>query len=278
MRLARPYQGLNSARQCITPEAGKAIALESRLKGCRNVATLGVRPNFSDYSPEETACIRNAPKIYYPSTFYADMFAAMGKPTFPSAHTYRFVQDKIRQSALFSLLDIPSPRTRTFYGKNKKEEILAYFDFPFVGKIPRGSALGRGVYLIRAIRELEQYLQLTQTAYIQEYLPIDRDLRIVVIADRVACAYWRINRQGEFRSNVGQGGEIRFDPVPVQARELALHTARKCGWDDVGLDICINEGKYYVIEANMKYGRRGFEMAGIDYYRMMEEMLANGQI
>lgn len=256
----------------------RIIALETRLRTCRNVTTLGVRPNFSDYTPSEADMIRNAPRIYYPSTFYADMFAAMGKPTFPSAHTYRFVQDKIKQSALFALLDIPHPVTRTFYGTRRRQKILSLFDFPFVGKIPRGSALGRGVYLISKEDELEQYLNRTRTAYIQQYLPIDRDLRVVVIAGRVACAYWRIAFRGEFRSNLGQGGRISFDDVPEAACKLALETALRCGWDDVGLDICCHSGRYYVLEANMKYGRQGFEKAGIDYYGMMEELIASGDI
>ena len=47
------------------------IALESRLRGCRNVTTLGVKTNFSDYTPEQADLIKNAQKIYYPTRFYA---------------------------------------------------------------------------------------------------------------------------------------------------------------------------------------------------------------
>lgn len=254
------------------------IALEGRLRHCSNVVTLGVRPNFSDYSPEERGLIRNAGKIYYPSTFYADMFAAIGKPIFPSVHTYRFVQDKIKQSALFALSEIPAPRTRTFYGKKCFERILSRFDFPMVGKIPRGSALGRGVFLLTDAEDLHRYLDLGRPAYIQEYLPIDRDMRILVIGGRLICAYWRIARPGEFRTNLGQAGRLSFDPVPEEAVALALHTALRCGWDDVGIDICLCRGKLYVLEANMKYGRQGLVEAGIDYSEMMEEMIEKRQI
>lgn len=93
----------------------QVIALEGRLKGCRNVLTLGVQPDFSGYPPEAAETIRRAEKIYYPSSFYADLFHAAGKATFPSCHTYRFAQDKIRQSALFNLLRLPHPRTRVFF-------------------------------------------------------------------------------------------------------------------------------------------------------------------
>lgn len=271
-----------------TPMSGKSplshaadspvIALEARLKGCRNVRTLGVRPNFSDYSDAEADLIRRADKIYYPSTHYIDMFDAMGKNTFPSSHTYRFVQDKIKQTTLFQLLDVPAPRTRFFYGRRKSEKIRRHFDFPFVAKIPRGSALGRGVYLICNQAALDQYCEMAKVAYIQEYLPTDRDVRVVVIGDQVAHAYWRVGGPGEFRSNVGQGGAIQLDDVPQKAKALALDTARRCGWNDVGLDICIHAGVCYVLEANMKYGKQGFKKAGIDYSKLMEEMIRDGKI
>ena len=125
----------------------KAIALEARLRGCRNVLTLGVKPNFSDYSDEEAQRIRTARIIYYPTSYYADLFDAAGIKTFPSYHTYKCVQDKIKQTTLFQLLGIPHPRTRFYYGTHQKKKITEHFAFPFIGKIPRGSALGRGVFL-----------------------------------------------------------------------------------------------------------------------------------
>ncbi len=254
------------------------IALERRLRKCRNVVTLGVRPNPADYGAGERALIRDAQTVYYPSTFYADLFNAMGKQTFPSYHTYKCVQDKIRQSALFDLLSIPHPRTRVFYGKRQQAAIPEQFDYPFVGKIPRGSALGRGVYLIRGARELEAYLSRSRIAYIQDYLPVDRDMRIVVIGRRIVHAYWRIAAPGEFRSNLAAGGQVSLAPVPEEARALALQTARACGFDDVGIDICRYRGACWVLEANMKYGLEGFRRAGIDYPRLMEAMIENEDI
>jgi ribosomal protein S6--L-glutamate ligase len=254
------------------------IALEGRLKQCRNVVTLGVRTNFSDYRPEESDLIRRADTIYYPTTFYADLFNAIGKKTFPSYHTYKCVQDKIKQTALFNLAGIPHPRTRVFYGKTQKKTITDHFQFPFIAKIGRGSAMGRGVFLIRNRENLEDYLDRSSVAYIQEYLPLDRDMRIVVIGRRVAHAYWRIAPDNDFRSNVAVGASISLDPVPDDALQLALHTAQACGWDDVGIDICQFDGSFYVLEANMKYGREGFRKAGIDYPSLMEMMIERHEI
>ncbi len=256
----------------------EVIALEARLKNCKNVRTLGVRSNFSDYSPQEAELIRKADKIYYPTTFYADLFDAMGKPTFPSYHTYKCVQDKIKQTALFELLNLPHPRTRVFYGNRQKKLIPDHFTFPFIAKIPRGSAMGRGVFLIHNEKELRNYLEQVSPAYIQAYLPIDRDIRVVVIGSRIVHAYRRIAPPNEYRSNVAVGGRISLETVPEKARDLALQVARACCWDDVGIDICEHNGRFYVLEANMKYGKEGFREAGLDYDKMMESMIENEEI
>jgi len=258
--------------------ARTVVALEGRLRRCRNVVTLGVKTNFSDYSAGEVELIRGAEKIYYPSTFYADLFDAAGKKTFPSYHTYKCVQDKIKQTALFQLLGIPHPRTRAFYGPRQKESIPERFPFPFIAKVPRGSAMGRGVFLIRNRADLQTYLETAHPAYIQSYLPIDRDIRVVIVGARVIHAYWRISPAHDFRSNVAVGGRVLCTSVPEEARRLARQTAQACGWDDVGIDICFHEGRYYVLEANMKYGKEGFRAAGIDYTRLMESMIENGEI
>ncbi len=254
------------------------VALERRLSKCRNVVTLGVKPNFSDYSFGARESILKSDTIYYPSLFYADLFNAMGKNTFPSYHTYKCVQDKIKQTALFDMLAIPHPKTRVYYGPRQTRYILDHFSCPFVAKVARGSALGRGVFLIKNKKELADYLKKNHPAYIQTYLPIKRDLRMVVIGKKVVHSYWREAPSGEFRTNLALGGRVNFGNIPEAAKKLAVKTAQLCGWDDVGLDICHYDDKYYVLEANMKYGREGFRQAGIDYHRLMEKLIANHDI
>lgn len=259
-------------------EQQKVIAFERRLRRCPQVITLGVRPNFEDYSSDEQALIRAADKIYYPSAFYAELLDTLGKATFPSYHTYKFTQDKIKQTALFALAGIAHPFTRVFYGKHQKSKILHYFNWPFIAKVPRGSALGKGVFLVESTDQLDRYCQMPGPAYIQEYLPMTRDIRVVVIGRRVVHAYWRIASDGEYRSNLSFGGRIDLDNVPPDALDFALHVAKVCNWDDVGLDICVHQGGYYVLEANMKYGHEGFRQAGIDYDQLMADLISRGVI
>jgi ribosomal protein S6--L-glutamate ligase len=256
----------------------KPIALGARLKGVATIHTLGFKPMFQDYSIEEQRLIIEADKIHYPTAFYADLFNAMGKPTFPSFHTYKFAMDKIKQTAIFNMLGIPHPKTRIFYGEKQKKTIPDYFPFPFVAKKARGSAKGKGVFLINNSKELLAYLKDHSPAYIQEYLPNDRDMRIIIIGKRIRLAFWRISISGSFKTNLSQGGIVCFDPLPKQALDLASMTALKCGWDDVGIDIMMHNDLPYVLEGNMKYGTRGFHTAGINYKEMLASLILKGEI
>jgi len=256
----------------------KPIAIGARLKKCPQIHTMGFKPNFSDYSPGEQKQLFQAPKVYYPTAFYADLFNTMGKKTFPSYHTYKFAQDKIKQTALFQMLDLPHPRTKVFYGPRQKKCILKEFDFPFIAKIPRGSARGIGVYLIQTSGDLSTYLNRRGPAYIQEYLPIDRDMRVIVIGRQIVLGFWRIAGKNSFKTNLSQGGKISFDPLPKRALALALLTAEKCGWNDVGIDIIQSGNRLYVLEGNMKYGTKGFQKAGIDYRELLCSLILNNRV
>lgn len=251
------------------------VALGSRLLGVPEVLTLGVRPNFLDYSPRERALIHEARTILFPTRVYAELFTTLGKPIFPSLETYLYADDKPKQTTLFTMLGLPHPRTHVFYSA-RREEILRTFPFPFIAKLPRASARGRGVFRIATEGDLDAYLGRTRVAYIQECLPHERDIRVILIQYEPILAYWRIMPEGGYRTNLSQGGRIAFDAIPEEGMALARETARKCRFDDVGLDLLQSGGKWFVIEANMEYGRRALAARGMDLKGIFRERLLSG--
>jgi len=252
-------------------------AIGSRLSGVPEVRTLGVKPNFLDYTPEEREFIQKSRVILYPTRNYAQFLTTMGKNIFPSLETYLYADEKIKQTTLFYMLNIPHPRTRIYYRLHHKD-ILDHFHYPFIGKIPRSSARGRGVYMIGNGEELAAYVERTKVAYIQEYLPHKRDLRVVLINYEPVLSYWRISSPGDFRVNVSQGGKISFDHIPRQGVETAQSIVRKCKLNDVGIDLINFRDRWYVIEANMKYGRKGLKMKGLDLKEIFREKLLSGEL
>ncbi|MBW1765775.1 MAG: RimK family alpha-L-glutamate ligase [Deltaproteobacteria bacterium] len=253
------------------------IALGSRLQGVPEVLTLGVKPNFYDYTSHERELILGSDIILYPTLNYSQFFTTMGKKIFPSLETYIYADEKIKQTTLFYMLGILHPRTRIYYHLHHGD-ILKDFCFPFVAKLPRASARGRGVFMINSADELEKYLQITHVAYIQRYLPHNRDLRVVLINYQPVLAYWRERPPGNFRTNLFQGGSIDFKDVPDEVLGLARELAKKCKFNDVGLDFIQNNGKWYLIEANMKYGRKGLKMRGLNLKEIIRGKLLSGEL
>ncbi|HJX33751.1 MAG TPA: hypothetical protein VJ373_01115 [Desulfatiglandales bacterium] len=253
------------------------IALGSRLSGVPEVITLGVKPNFFDYTRKERALIFSSDIILYPTMNYAQFFTTMGKRIFPSLETYIYSDEKIKQTTLFNILGIPHPKTRIYYHLHHKN-ILRDFKFPFIAKLPRRSSQGKGIFKIKNNIELESYLKLTNVAYIQEYVPHERDLRVVLINYRPLLAYWRERSSVTFKTNVYQGGIINFRDIPDNALSSAKEYAMKCKFNDVGLDMINADGKWYLIEANMNYGRKGLKLMGMNLKEILKERLLNGEL
>jgi ribosomal protein S6--L-glutamate ligase len=251
------------------------ISLGKRLRKS-SIRCVGVKPNWSDYPEELQREILLAEKICYPGPVYCEIFQAAGLDVFPRNY-YHFLGDKIAQTDLFNLLGIPHPRTRIYYGGERSGRIESDFSYPFVAKTPIGSSQGEGVFLIDCREELSQYLRTHNPAYIQERLPIERDLRVVAIGGALVHAYWRIHAEGDFRNNVSQGGTVSFEDIPAEALDFGMEVARRCGFDEVGLDICEHAGKYCVLEANMVFGQEGFRKKGLDIHQMIADLFDSGE-
>jgi ribosomal protein S6--L-glutamate ligase len=255
----------------------KYIAFGSRLVGVPEVETLGVRPNFHDYTTLEQQRILSSSVILYPTLNYAQLFTTIGKGIFPSVETYLYADEKMKQTTLFNMLSIPHPRTR-FYLQREFTRIEKDFAFPFIAKIPRASARGRGVFKIADHAELEQYLQKTKIAYIQEYIPHKKDLRVILINYEPVLAYWRKRTSEDFRTNLHQGGEIDFNNIPYDIMPMVQECARRCKFNDVGLDLLKYNGTWYLLEANMQYGRECFSKKNMVLKEVIRQKLMDGTL
>ncbi len=255
----------------------KYIALGSRLAGVPEVLTLGVKQNFHDYTSLEQEQILAASVILYPTLNYAQFFSTMGKRIFPSVETYLYADEKMKQTNLFNMLAIPHPRTR-FYLQREFSRIAADFAFPFIAKIPRASARGRGIFKIACSRDLEKYLEKAKIAYIQEYIPHERDLRVILINYDPVLAYWRKPAPADFRTNLYQGGEIDFNNIPYEIMPMVQEFARRCNFNDAGLDLLHYNGTWYLLEANMQYGREGFKRKNMVLKEVIRRKLLDGSL
>lgn len=224
--------------------------------------TIGI-PNTQYVKPEkmleEEVKIKAANWLLFPEYWQVNSLVyGWHKKIFPSINTYHLGHDKIEMSRLFQAIS-PANVPRTLILRNDKgvaARILEEFSYPFIAKVVRSSE-GRGVSLIENKRDLDQYLKENRILYLQEYLPVNRDLRVVLIGKRVFSAYWRIGREGNFRNNLAQGGEISYKNIPDGALELVEGIARQAGINYAGFDLAIIGNHFYLLEFNVFFGNRG---------------------
>ena len=225
-------------------------------------------PNVTYIKPEhifkESEAIQAADWILFPEYWQVN-FLVYGwkKNIFPNINAYHLGHDKVEMTrAIQAVMPEHMPYTLiTANGPGVKEQILEEFGFPFVAKEIRNS-MGRGVYLIENGDQLKQYLENNDVIYIQEYLPIDRDLRVVYIGNRVVSAYWRIG-DNNFKNNVAQGGRIDYSPVPREVIDVVEQLASKLEINHAGFDVALVNGHPYFFEFNVMFGNQALLQAEV---------------
>lgn len=168
--------------------------------------------------------------------------------------------DKLLTARLLRRFDVPHPRTVHV----RPDRPFAALRPPLVVK-PRFGSGGHGVTRCDDEAALVDALALLsdtpwfeeQGVLVQELVPPrGYDLRILVAAERIVGAVFRIAAAGEWRTNIALGGVRR--PVsnpPQDACELALAAARAAGAALVGVDLVPDaDGNWTVIELNGAVG------------------------
>ena len=131
------------------------------------------------------------------------------KRIFPSLASYMIGHDKVEMTRTFRTI-APQQHPYTIISANtpyEAEKIWDEMPSPFVAKIPR-SSMGNGVFLIETIGQWRDYVAQTDVLYVQEYLPIDRDMRVIWVGNKIVSGYWRLQSDGGFHNNIGQGGQV----------------------------------------------------------------------
>jgi ribosomal protein S6--L-glutamate ligase len=126
----------------------------------------------------------------------------------------------------------------------------------------------------RTFRTLER----TQSVlYLQQFIRhAGWDLRVFVMAGRVLAAMRRWSN-GDWRTNVAQGGRAEAVRPTAEEEHLALRAAQAVGAPVAGVDLLLSaDGTWYALEVNAVPGWRSLApVTGIDIAAEMVGYLAN---
>ncbi len=134
------------------------------------------------------------------------------------------------------------------------------------------------MFVIRDPGELSWYIKKFNPVYIQEYIPGDKELRIIVLNYRVVWGSWWIPVPGDFRCTVPLGPVLPDEALPAQPLSMAKKIACSGKFSDVAVDMLFDGEKFWVLGLNFRYGTKGWPGHIQDRLQTIAAMIERGEL
>jgi [lysine-biosynthesis-protein LysW]---L-2-aminoadipate ligase len=174
--------------------------------------------------------------------------------------------NKLITSLTLAKYDVPTPKTHFAFSAESAIELIYKIGFPLVLKPVMGS-WGRGVFPIRNEEMANMIIEMREGSdsplarifYIQEMVNRPpRDLRCIVVGDKLIAAIYRYSAQNEWRTNVARGGKAEAAPITKELEDIALRAAKAVGGGILGIDLMEDEKRGLLVhEVNNTVEFRG---------------------
>lgn len=191
-------------------------------------------------------------------------------------------RDKLRSIQILSRHEIGIPKT--MFVRDRKDvpsAIRSVGGAPVVIKLLEGTQ-GIGVILApdnKVAEAVVETMQSTrQNVLIQQFIAESkgRDVRALVVGDRVVAAMRRVAQGDEFRSNVHRGGRTEVVELDDEYQRVAVQSAQIMGLRVAGVDMLESDVGPLVMEVNSSPGLEGIEQAtGLDVAGAIVDFIAS---
>jgi len=211
------------------------------------------------------------PRIGASITFYGlavvRQLEAMGVYCLNSSVAITRSRDKLRAHQILAKHGIGLPKTAFAHHPDAVDDVIRMVGGPpLIVKLLEGTQ-GVGVVLCETKKAAESVVQafrgLKAYLLVQEFIKeaAGRDLRCLVIGDKVVAAMERQGAEGEFRSNLHRGGSAAKTKISPSERKAAVSAAKALGLRVAGVDILRSTRGPLVLEVNSSPGLEGIEKA-----------------
>lgn len=211
------------------------------------------------------------PRIGASVTFYGAavvrQFEMMNIPTVVESQALVRSRDKLRSLQILARSDLGMPKTVfTNYSKEVAKIIDSVGGAPLIVKLLEGTQ-GYGVVLAPTKKAAESMIEafhsMKARVIVQEFISEAKgaDIRAFVVGNKVVGAMKRQGKEGEFRSNIHQGGSGVLIKLNKEEREAALTAAKAMNLSIAGVDLLQSNRGPLILEVNSSPGLEGIEKA-----------------
>lgn len=215
------------------------------------------------------------PRIGASRTFYGTAmvrhFEMMDVFTVTGSLAIKRSRDKLRSLQILSKNGVDMPKTVFASNKSSAKDVIELSGgAPLVLKILEGTQ-GVGVVLVDSEKAaksvLDAFYGMDVNLLVQEYIEEagGADIRAFIVNGEVVGAMKRQGAEGDFRSNLHQGGTAVAHKLTRKEKSTALAAARAMGLGVCGVDMIPSSRGPLVMEVNSSPGLEGIEKStGID--------------
>ena len=192
--------------------------------------------------------------ISFTSGLYAlRILNAFGVLTVNTSAVAEICGDKLTTSAMLARDGVPQPRNVVAFTPEAALEAIEAFGYPIVLKPVVGS-WGRLLAKINDRDAAEAVLEHKATLgsvqhsvfYIQEFIEKPgRDIRAIVIGDRVLTAMYR--KSEHWITNTARGAEGEICPITPEIEDLSLRAAKSVGGGILAVDLIEHSERGYLV-------------------------------
>jgi ribosomal protein S6--L-glutamate ligase len=179
-----------------------------------------------------------------------------------STYPFRRSRDKYATQYTLQASGIPIPKTYTTESLarayEQTQEMLPLIYKPILSSMGKGSIKFNDTDLAyNAYRTLDR---LHHPLIIQGYIETSgRDIRVFIIGDECVGAVYKYIPEGQWKSNVAQGGKMVEEEMESEIIELGFKATRAMGLDYSGVDILESKNGPIVLEVNASPGWQGLK-------------------
>ncbi len=176
--------------------------------------------------------------------------------------------------------DVPIPRTYIYYDVKKAQKFMEKTNYPKIIKKSYGPS-NYGGYFVHKVDSANEAKALIakkkyNPVYMQDFVPMEADVRVMLIGHKPVCAFWRRPPEGEWLTNTSQGGSMDYQKVPKELLDLAVQVSRDANAEYWACDIAVGkDGKYRILECATAFAAFPYIRDWIGQYLMWK--FSNGR-
>jgi [lysine-biosynthesis-protein LysW]---L-2-aminoadipate ligase len=241
---------------------------------CKNLA-IDLNDKNSKYSGH---VVLQRSVSYFKNVHSTAALEGLGARVINSLHAAIISGNKMYAHMELQKAGIRTPKAMAAFSQESAMAVLNKIGYPAVIK-PTVGSWGRLVALLNdneaaraVIEDREHMFPLYQVYYFEEFVNRPpRDIRAIVVGDRVVAAIYRYSGQGEWKTNMALGGHAEMCPITNELEDICLKATSAMRGQIVGVDLMESKSQGLLVHEvnNTTEFKNTVRVTGIDIPGLM---------